>query len=89
MFSSIPGYKLNYVVDGTLTNVFSGETRNQEMGDDLSREQKIFWDNGNFDNGIPLLQQQIKTGEILQNIQKKNYLKFLSRCLAGKFLAIN
>ena len=75
MFSSIPGYKLNYVVDGTLTNVFSGETRNQEMGDDLSREQKIFWDNGNFDNGIPLLQQQIK------NVENDGYIYVPYSCL--------
>lgn len=75
MFSSIPGYKLNYVVDGTLTNVFSGETRNQEMGDDLSREQKIFWDNGNFDKGIPLLQQQIK------NVENDGYIYVPYSCL--------
>lgn len=75
MFSSIPGYKLNYIVDGTLTNVFSGETRNQEMGDDLSREQKIFWDNGNFDNGIPLLQQQIK------NVENDGYIYVPYSCL--------
>lgn len=75
MFSSIPGYKLNYVVDGTLTNVFSGETRNQEMGDDLSREQKIFWDNGNFDNGIPLLQQQVK------NVENDGYIYVPYSCL--------
>ena len=75
MFSSIPGYKLNYIVDGTLTNVFSGETRKQEMGDDLSREQKIFWDNGNFDNGIPLLQQQIK------NVENDGYIYVPYSCL--------
>ena len=75
MFSSIPGYKLNYVVDGTLTNVFSGETRNQEMGDDLSREQKIFWDNGKFDKGIPLLQQQIK------NVENDGYIYVPYSCL--------
>lgn len=75
MFSSIPGYKLNYIVDGTLTNVFSGETRSQEMGDDLSREQKIFWDNGNFDNGIPLLQQQSK------NVENDGYIYVPYSCL--------
>lgn len=75
MFSSIPGYKLNYIVDGTLTNVFSGETRSQEMGDDLSREQKIFWDNGNFDNGIPLLQKQSK------NVENDGYIYIPYSCL--------
>lgn len=75
MFSSIPGYKLNYIVDGTLTNVFSGETRSQEMGDDLSREQKIFWDNGKFDNGIPLLQQQSR------NVENDGYIYVPYSCL--------
>lgn len=75
MFSSIPGYKLNYIVDGTLTNVFGGETRNQEMGDDLSREQKIFWDNGNFDNGMPLLQKQSK------NVENDGYIYIPYSCL--------
>ena len=64
MFSEISGYKLNYIVDGTLTNVFSGEERPQELGDDISREQKIFWDNGKFDRGISLLGQKIENIEM-------------------------
>lgn len=58
MFNKIEGYKLNYQVDGELTNPFSGEKRNLELGDDLSREKKMFWDNGQFDNGIPLLDKK-------------------------------
>lgn len=59
MFSKIKGYKLNYKIDGKLTNVFTQESRQLEMGDDLAREQKQFWDNGSFDKGISLLSQPV------------------------------
>lgn len=75
MFSEISGYKLNYIVDGTLTNVFSGEKRPQELGDDISREQKIFWDNGKFDKGISLLGQKI------ENIENDGYIYVPYSCL--------
>ena len=75
MFNKIEGYKLNYQVDGELTNPFSGETKKLEMGDDLSREKKVFWDNGDFDNGIPLLKQKS------ENIANDGYIYIPYSCL--------
>ena len=71
---TISGYKLNYqlktydnvdkngnkIEDNKLKNVFTGEERFVEMGDDLAREQKQFWDNGKFDYGINLLNNKIE-----------------------------
>lgn len=82
MFNKIVGYKLNYDVSDAiedekliLTNVFSGETRNLELGDDLSREKKIFWDNGNFDSGISLLKK------LSENIPNDGYIYVPYSCL--------
>ena len=71
---TISGYKLNYqlktyenvdkngnkIEDNKLKNVFTGEERFVEMGDDLAREQKQFWDSGKFDYGINLLNNKIE-----------------------------
>lgn len=59
MFDTLKGYKINYQVEGELENPFTKEKRKLEIGDDLSRKKKIFWDNGPFDNGISLLEQEI------------------------------
>lgn len=81
MFNKIVGYKINYDVSNTeekeniLTNPFSGETRNLEMGDDLSRQKKIFWDNGKFDKGISLLDNKS------ENIANDGYIYVPYSCL--------
>jgi hypothetical protein len=74
MFSSIKGHKLNYIVEGELTNVYTGKKRQLELGDDLSREHNIFWDNGSFDKGIKLL------GE-LEDIETDGYIYVPYSCL--------
>ena len=75
MFTKISGYKLNYEVEGELTNPFSGEKRNLELGDDLSRERKYFWDNGAFDSGIALLENKS------DNIPNDGYIYVPYSCL--------
>lgn len=81
MFDKIVGYKINYDVSNTeeeeiiLTNSFSGETRKLEMGDDLSRQKKIFWDNGKFDKGISLLNNKN------ENITNDGYIYVPYSCL--------
>lgn len=74
MFNEIKGHKLNYTVNGELTNVYTREKRQLELGDDLSREQHIFWDNGNFDKGIALL------GEA-ENVKTDGYIYVPYSCL--------
>ena len=48
LFSSISGYKINYSVDiatdKDIINAYTNEARQMEMGDDLAREKKQFWD---------------------------------------------
>lgn len=90
MFNKIVGYKLNYDVSDAiedekliLTNVFSGETRNLELGDDLSREKKIFWDNGNFDSGISLLKK------LSENIPNDGYIYVPYSCLDFCYISNN
>lgn len=81
MFDKIVGYKINYDVSNTeekeniLNNPFSGETRKLEMGDDLSRQKKIFWDNGKFDKGISLLNNKS------ENIANDGYIYIPYSCL--------
>lgn len=41
--------------ESTLENIFTGKERQLELGDDLSREKEIFWDNYYKDNGFKLL----------------------------------
>lgn len=55
MFKTVVGHKLNYEIKGELRNVYTGQTRPLELGDDLARERSYFWDNGAFDNGVDLL----------------------------------
>ena len=74
MFSSIKGHKLNYTVNGEITNAYTGEKRQLELGDDLSREQHIFWDNGNFDKGIELLGES-------ENVKTNGYIYVPYSCL--------
>lgn len=55
MFKAIIGHKLNYKIEGELKNVYTGQVRPLELGDDLARKRSYFWDNGVFDNGVDLL----------------------------------
>lgn len=57
--NTIQAYKLNYELSDMITNVFTKKQRKLELGDDLAREQKQFWDNGNFDKGLPLLEEKV------------------------------
>lgn len=49
-FTKLDCYKLNFDVDSDtkITNVFTGEERNLEMGDDQARVEGAFWDQANF-----------------------------------------
>lgn len=58
-FKNLKAYKLKYELNETITNPFTLKTRNLELGDDLAREKNYFWDNGQFDNGIALLDNLI------------------------------
>lgn len=55
MFKTVVGHKLNYELNDELKNIYTGQTRLLELGDDLARERNYFWDNGAFDNGMELL----------------------------------
>lgn len=44
LFTNLKAHKLTYEVEGTLTNVYTREKRQLELGDDLARERKMFWD---------------------------------------------
>lgn len=70
-FSKISGYKINYEIqDETITNIYTQKKRNLEMGDDLAREKKYFWDNGNFDNGFDL----ISNNNLIDKIENDGYI---------------
>lgn len=46
-FKSLYGYKLNYNVensDSKIINAYTNEKRDIEMGDDLARQEGLFWD---------------------------------------------
>lgn len=60
--NNFKAYKLNYNLpkQGTITNPFTKVERTLEISDDLARQQKCFWDNGDFDNGIPLLGEKVQ-----------------------------
>lgn len=81
----ISGYKLNYQLktyeskeeNNKLKNVFTGEERFVEMGDDIAREQKQFWDNGNFDKGIELL----SANNYIEDIPNDEYIYVPYSCL--------
>lgn len=70
-FSKISGYKINYEIKNeTITNVYTQKKRNLEMGDDLAREKKYFWDNGSFDNGFDL----ISDDKLIEEIDNDGYI---------------
>ncbi|MGM9858956.1 MAG: hypothetical protein ACI311_06910 [Bacilli bacterium] len=81
----ISAYKLNYQLkkyesekeDNKLKNVFTGEERFVEMGDDIAREQKQFWDNGDFDKGIGLLSPE----NYFEDIPNDSYIYIPYSCL--------
>lgn len=82
----ISGYKLNYQLktynskeeNNKLKNVFTGEERFVEMGDDIAREQKQFWDNGSFDKGIELL----SANNYIKDIPNDGYVYIPYSCLS-------
>lgn len=74
MFKTIVGHKLNYEIEGELKNVYTGQTRPLELGDDLAREGSYFWDNGTFDKGIELL-------SAAQPIENDGYIYVPYSCL--------
>lgn len=82
----ISGYKLNYQLktyknkeeNNKLKNVFTGEERFVEMGDDIAREQKQFWDNGSFDKGIELL----SANNYIEDIPNDGYVYIPYSCLS-------
>lgn len=80
----ISGYKLNYQLktyngkSNKLKNVFTGEERFVEMGDDIAREQKQFWDNGNVDKGIELLSDN----NYIEDIPNDGYIYVPYSCLS-------
>lgn len=60
-FGQLMAYKMNYEVPaaGTVTNPYTKEERTIEMGDDIARVKKCFWDNYSSDEGIPLLSNPV------------------------------
>lgn len=74
MFKAVIGHKLNYELDGELKNVYTGQTRPLELGDDLAREEDYFWDNGIFDKGIELL-------SAAESIENDGYIYVPYSCL--------
>lgn len=56
LFSSISGYKINFNVDiatdKDIINAYTNEAREMEMGDDLAREKKQFWDQQDGSNPL-------------------------------------
>lgn len=70
-FTQISGYKIDYKIKNeTMTNVYNNEIRLMEMGDDLAREKKYFWDNGDFDNGFNLISEE----NLIYNIKNDGYI---------------
>lgn len=59
-FKELIGHKLNYKLNEQIDNVYTKESRQLELGDDLARQKKYFWDNGNFDKGLVLLGEAIE-----------------------------
>lgn len=64
-FHEIKAHKINFILESShkIINLNSKEERPMEISDDLAREEKYFWDNGNFDNGEPLnkILEEVKT----------------------------
>lgn len=60
-FGQLMAYKMNYEIPaaGTVTNPYTKEERTIEMGDDIARVKKCFWDNYSSDEGIPLLSNPV------------------------------
>ena len=61
--NSLKAYKINYNTTSTssITNIFNGDVRAVEMGDDLAREEGQFWNSYNNDN--PLMKDRIEITE--------------------------
>lgn len=72
---TISGYKFNFKLDGNLTieNVYTGDARAAELGDDLARVNKKFWDNQN--GTMPL------KSNFINNIENDGYVYVPYSCL--------
>ena len=60
-FKKIQGYKLEFDCnsDSEIVNRFTGEKRGLQLGDDLARKKKWFWDCYYSDTNIPLTENKI------------------------------
>lgn len=58
-FKKLIGHKIDYKLNERIENVYTGESRFLELGDDLARIKEYYWDNGQFNQGIDLLGEEV------------------------------
>lgn len=86
---SLQAYKLKYQIDTTdengeylyqLKNVYTGEKRLLEMGDDYARELEFFWDKGDYDKGFDLTETKV-------DVENDGYIYIPYSCLDFTYIS--
>lgn len=82
-FNSLNCYKLNFTTNSStqITNAFTGEHRDLEMGDDQARVEKIFWDQKGGENPI--------TSTPVTNPENDGYIYIPYSCLDFCYCSTN